>query len=683
MEDLRSDQDLKGRYDQLLFIECELWCLHSKDIQLCPVLSENSGESQSQSCVKSQITSPDVSEISPIGDKRYFVEVNLLSVNSSGDNLENSTGYNALIFADYLDFNSLKYSRQCTDIKAFSEKLRNQSVLNLDRIHRLMCYFLSCCQSGNCKCYLNAINGGSCIVAWNPSKIQALLSSDISSDDETPTKDFCSNNLLYKLKNACNLSVIIRKFLPDMCQINDSTDPSEILSQVKTAALSIGAFERDLSPNRPIDVYLPLGGYTDLLCKNMAVIGLTLSKEPYSFRFTVNSNLNCENVTHPSCEETFSSQAVRLRGLPWKTDVEDIISFFAPVCLITKSDVAILYNSEGRMSGEAYVLLPSTQAYETSLAILYGKRMGRRWIEVIPSTIQEFLICKEISGLTKSQDSRNSFRFSPGIQLFDRLKNRSVLRLRGLPWTTTETDIVQFFKIAGIYNIPASDVFLGINDDQRPSGEAWVILPVWCDVNETQRILNRKMMGKRYIEVFTSSIAALSSSKSTFNCKVFGRDYNNTNILRVRGLPYTITESEILEFFAEFRISRIAPIFQGNTEGRHSGQMLVKFATVEDAFKAYLTKNMGMIHNRYIELFPVREEDFVAVNERYYKKSSSSRSNPFICYSNSGGSSSTTLKNSASIGTNLTGSTMEDSLMEQSSNDFTISEYGSIGERCK
>ncbi|KAH8740513.1 hypothetical protein FG386_002237 [Cryptosporidium ryanae] len=678
MEDLRSDQDLKSRYDQLLFIECELWCLHSKDFHLYPLLSETFGKGQSQSCVKSQTTSSDVSKFSSTGDERYFVEVNLLSVNSSGDNLENSTGYTALIFGDYLEYDSLKYSRQCTDLKALSEKLRNQSVLNLERIQRLMCYFLSCCQSGNCKCYLNAINGSSCIVAWNPSKIQALLGSCINNDNEASMRNFCSNNLLYKLRNTINLNEIVRPFLSNTCQISDSTDPSEIINQVNTTALSIGASERDLAPDKPVDVNLPLGGYTDLLCKNMAIIGLILTKEPYLFRFTMDSNLNSENVSHPNCDETFNSQAVRLRGLPWKTEVDDIIFFFTPVCSITEAEVAILYNSEGRMSGEAYVLLPSIQAYETSLTILHGKKMGKRWIEVIPSTIQEFLICKEISGLTKSQDSPKFSQSSPEIQPFDNLKNRSVLRLRGLPWTTTESDIVEFFKIAGISNIPTSDIFLGINDDQRPSGDGWVILPAWCDANEAQRILNKKMIGKRYIEVFTSSIAALSSSKSTFNNKVFERDCNNnTTVLRVRGLPYTITESEIFGFFGGFRIAGIAPVLQGRNEMRPSGQMLIKFATVEDAFKAYLTKNMGMIHNRYIELFPVKEEDFVAANKRNYRKGSNSRSNPFSCYSTTGSSSSVTLKNYMSIGTNLTGSTMEGSLTEQPSNDFTVSEYGS------
>jgi RNA recognition motif. (a.k.a. RRM, RBD, or RNP domain) len=82
-----------------------------------------------------------------------------------------------------------------------------------------------------------------------------------------------------------------------------------------------------------------------------------------------------------------------------------------------------------------------------------------------------------------------------------------IVRLRGLPWTCVEQDIVDFF--VGIPIVPKGIHFVK-NAHGKATGEAFVQLHV---IESVQHALQRhkQMMGRRYIEVFKSNPVDMSN----------------------------------------------------------------------------------------------------------------------------------------------------------------------------
>lgn len=82
-----------------------------------------------------------------------------------------------------------------------------------------------------------------------------------------------------------------------------------------------------------------------------------------------------------------------------------------------------------------------------------------------------------------------------------------IIRLRGLPWTCTEQDIVEFLH--GITIVPAGIHFVR-NAHGKATGEAFVQLDSAEAVN-VALTRHKEMMGRRYIEVFKSSPVDMSN----------------------------------------------------------------------------------------------------------------------------------------------------------------------------
>ncbi|OII74479.1 RRM domain-containing protein [Cryptosporidium ubiquitum] len=528
MDNLWSDPNVNNKHCQLLFIECELWRLHQAEKHQVPIVNGNVGNNQPSLCVE-----PSFLDISPFfnpsnvfyfEDYKYFVEVTLFSTNSSANDFENSTGYTAFISGEFLSPQTLCYSKDCMDVKDFYEKIEKQSILDMEEVYKLIGYFLSCCHNKDCSCNFNTLNNNSCIITWDPLKTRSLLNLDLFNNKFASSNNAinysCSNNLWSKLNSIIGLSELIKSFLPEFWPAFEPSSSLELFSILKNIALSFNIPVEDLNTSAYIGINTASTGYLSLFCKYMAKVSLVLIKKGIIIIHQRKDAISEYKDSSQSPKVSQVRPVVRLRGLPWKTDVLDIIVFFNPICEISVPDIAISYNKYGRMTGEAYVLLPSVRAYELSLALLHGKRMGKRWIEVLPSSTQEFLICMQITGL-RNQDQNFPLQIDSS---FDRYYNRQVLRLRGLPWSATEIEIVNFFISGGIYDLNVSDVFLGINENQKSSGEAWIILPHKCDAFEVQRILDRRIIGKRYIEVFISSFQELATARSTYSSKLLSKE---------------------------------------------------------------------------------------------------------------------------------------------------------------
>ncbi|XP_050136056.1 uncharacterized protein LOC126611708 isoform X2 [Malus sylvestris] len=134
---------------------------------------------------------------------------------------------------------------------------------------------------------------------------------------------------------------------------------------------------------------------------------------------------------------------------------------------------------------------------------------------------------------------------------------------------------------------------------------------------------DRQNMGRRYVEVFTckrqeyyKAVAAEVNHEG-----IYDNDYQAsppptkskrfsdkekmeyTEILKMRGLPFSAEKSEILEFFGEFKVVEDRVHIACRPDGKATGEAYVEFVSSEEAKRA-MCKDKMTIGSRYVELFP-------------------------------------------------------------------------------
>lgn len=194
------------------------------------------------------------------------------------------------------------------------------------------------------------------------------------------------------------------------------------------------------------------------------------------------------------------SSIIKLRGLPFDATAKDILMFLEE-CNTPDGEKSVhlaISHRDGRPNGEAFVELCSPQDVEK--AFEYNKNVMRhRYIEIFNAKLDEFETCLRRSNL---------------------VQHDTFVKLRGLPFSCTVEDILEFFQGLQIRN-GTLGIYL-VNDSRgRSSGEAFV---QFCDSEQTDLAMkrNREKIGQRYIEIFRSSSsecrrATLFSSNSRFS----------------------------------------------------------------------------------------------------------------------------------------------------------------------
>ncbi|EZG57241.1 RNA recognition motif protein, partial [Gregarina niphandrodes] len=203
---------------------------------------------------------------------------------------------------------------------------------------------------------------------------------------------------------------------------------------------------------------------------------------------------------------------IKMRGLPWETTVEDVVRFLSPVHLVSEQDIYLVMGGNGRCNGEAYVDVVSTEEQDKVIAELDGKLMGRRWIELFKS-------CKSEMDAAKARGPAPVPAAAAAVVGTDSGRGvvGGVLRLRGLPWGATDFEIIQFFSgrslqssltgssfVDGGFSIDSSQIAMPLVRG-RASGEAYVDFGSSARAEEAKRVMNRRCIGTRYIELFSAT----------------------------------------------------------------------------------------------------------------------------------------------------------------------------------
>eukprot|EP00887_Chlorella_sp_A99_P001584 scaffold8.g1584.t1 len=210
----------------------------------------------------------------------------------------------------------------------------------------------------------------------------------------------------------------------------------------------------------------------------------------------------------------------------------------------------------------------------------------------------------------------------------------AAVRLRGLPFGVHEHEINLFL------GLDSADVLM-VRRGGRATGEAFVLLTHPADMDVALR-KNRAYMGSRYIEVFeagrqeyykacaaavgydgpSARAGSPEGGRSRSRSPLPGRgeigptgppEHNGTNILKLRGLPYSATAHDVVAFFEDPSLGIPAVdadkvILPVGPDGRASGLAFVEFDTPESAAMA-LRKDRQTMGSRYVECFPSTPEE--------------------------------------------------------------------------
>jgi heterogeneous nuclear ribonucleoprotein F/H len=143
----------------------------------------------------------------------------------------------------------------------------------------------------------------------------------------------------------------------------------------------------------------------------------------------------------------------RLRGLPWSYCGKEVCEFLAGVNVSLQPEaVTMLHNA----AGEAFVTLQSQAMLHEVLQANF-QQIGRRYVEIFASTAAEKAAACERNRATMRDDAGY----------------RGVLRMRGLPFTATVEDILQFFNSPPTLQL--NNIHLMRKSDGRSSGDAYAV----------------------------------------------------------------------------------------------------------------------------------------------------------------------------------------------------------------
>lgn len=308
---------------------------------------------------------------------------------------------------------------------------------------------------------------------------------------------------------------------------------------------------------------------------------------------------------------------IRMRGLPWGSTKIEINKFFESVDL-ADVDINILKMPDGKASGEALVGLRNQEDYDSCMKF-EKKYLGTRYIELYASSLGEW----------DRVHNRSSRERTIPIQ-----EGSFVVLMRGLPYSASETDCINFFVDLRVLGVHLPKDSMG-----RPSGQGYAEFANKEDF-ERALLLNKQHLQNRYIELFESSHqdlgramnpgATIQPRKSRHqgakppaapfhhpysqNAPPYGGGQRPGGVpgpynsgaqptepfcLKMRGLPYNTSETGITRFFADAKVTPMR--IHRKADG---AEAFVEFNTREEQ-ELGLGLDKAFLGRRYVELFAI------------------------------------------------------------------------------
>ncbi|NXI73792.1 GRSF1 factor, partial [Anseranas semipalmata] len=322
----------------------------------------------------------------------------------------------------------------------------------------------------------------------------------------------------------------------------------------------------------------------------------------------------------PKAESEDAVFLIRAQGFPFSCTEEDVLTFFDG-CRVRNGEngVHFLLNRDGRRRGDALIELESKADVQKALEKNL-RYMGPRYVKVFE------VHDRDVEGLLQSLRNESQ-AISDGVVL-----------LRGLPFSSNEDDIADFFSGLRITDI--AFVYRG----ERKTGEAYVQFAA-PEMAAKALLRHKEYMGSRYIEVYVSrkhqmqrhvpyhkqmmayprlrreleyisegrelSNAGSSTAErenqlgnevteSSRHCSEPGSTSSSLHVVHMRGFPTQASAQDIINFFAPLKPTRI--MVEYNSHGDATGEADVHFESHDDAVAA-MAKEGSQLQCGAIELF--------------------------------------------------------------------------------
>lgn len=350
-----------------------------------------------------------------------------------------------------------------------------------------------------------------------------------------------------------------------------------------------------------------------------------------------------------------SDPIIKVRGLPYEATAIDLCKFFSD-CRLKGGPRGIFFCTNDRKlpTGTAYIELESFRDVKTALR-RNRDVLGNRYLEIYESN-QDELEDEIRNGATNefgfNENRRDRGRFdsdngrgmrggsggagggfgrggatSGGGRSRDRdyyspprgatrQKSRSrskerrsyapprncasehCIKLRGLPWSATKEDVVDWLDDVDCCGGSNGVVFIMDPKINRPSGDAYVEVESSADIKRALR-LHKKNMGSRYVEVFEANSKDVARAK---DIEDNDKEREEAFMVNLRGLPYSTTEREIIDWISE-AAEPFDVIITIDKMGRPSGQANAYFKTEDEALKVVKEMHRRDLGTRYIECY--------------------------------------------------------------------------------
>ncbi|KAM4578331.1 G-rich sequence factor 1 [Fundulus diaphanus] len=181
-----------------------------------------------------------------------------------------------------------------------------------------------------------------------------------------------------------------------------------------------------------------------------------------------------------------------------------------------------------------------------------------------------------------------------------------IVQVKGLPWSCTAQDLLQFFSDCRIRD-GEKGIHLTLNRLGKPSGRAFVEMEHEDDIRKAVE-KHRQYLGPRYVEVYEVTNA---DAEVILKREARGED----GVVLLRGLPFSSSEDDVARFFSDLKIAEDGITIVTNSRGRNSGEAYVQFSSQEEADRA-LQKHRELMGHRYIEVFPSSRADVQSARRR-------------------------------------------------------------------
>ncbi|EKU21728.1 rna binding protein, partial [Nannochloropsis gaditana CCMP526] len=395
-----------------------------------------------------------------------------------------------------------------------------------------------------------------------------------------------------------------------------------------------------------------------------------------------------EDATEGETPEVFVAPGtliLRLSGLPWKCSVADVQNFLKHIGVSTRPDPAADIKILDDSSGEALVRVGSAEEEETALKLKVG-RLGKRFVDIgstteeafeaTPATSEEAMnapatVVPDAATATGEAGDGTAGEAS-SLTVPESSTPQGVVRMRGLPYSATEKDILAFFSGFGVAEggvhmhydhmgrasgqayvvfetVPeaqhalkldkekigerwidlflsskpemlhahffasvgptANGIFFVHRMDGRSSGEAFVVLHSQEAVRQAL-MQDKQKMGSRWLDIFESHPGELFSRVGAAAVTLGAKDdVGYAGVLKMRGLPFQTTVPDVATWFGSYRVAPHGVFITMGADGRPTGEAYVIFETPEDAVAAREALNKQTMNNRWIDLYLASKGD--------------------------------------------------------------------------